>query len=547
MLSLVLPVLLCVAGALDDLSPEVKPTLVLWLAPTSVDATRTGHVVRWRDASGGKYVFAPLSSAQHKAAHARWRTAVSKQRARAAAAPPDGVEDAFAAAVRPGSGAVAFPAPLIASSLQLRDGITCFFVVTPRWLHEGDQAVGQRFFGHYPFGQFRFHDGRLGFKTEAGDVLHSYGGLRDGEALVAAYRFDGGVEMAVNGLPFEAGAAAKRGARPRATFSASGYVTLGGCPPHNAFIGDVHEVMIFGVALDDADARHVAEVLGEKHGVALALSDASGAATHEHALPAAHGGDDAAARYRASRSAAPPPMAELLRDVAGAEAPPRDVDVVAARQQANAARLRSAADTHAAYAGIKASREADKYADKSGKGAKPAPQTKGSLLQQLQEAQARMAELQHAVDGTAPADRYGGGAAQPDGLARNGKVNPYRRGPPPEDRYAGGRVHPRGGGAKVAAPAPAAPVQLESVPRLKSAAGACLGGDAFAKISTNRWDPPGNARLEDIQRWQKAKAESDNAIKKFPRGGKELRSYVHDQVDRLRLLRHNVFCNYLNA
>ena len=40
-------------------------------------------------------------------------------------------------------------------------------------------------------------------------------------------------------------------------FSTSGYVTVGGCPPHNSFIGDVAEVMIFGVPLSDVDARHV--------------------------------------------------------------------------------------------------------------------------------------------------------------------------------------------------------------------------------------------------------------------------------------------------
>lgn len=177
-----------------ELSKDVKPTLVLWLPPTSVESTgQTGHVVRWKDKSGGGYVFAPLSQAQQKAAQTRWHSAVTKQRSRAdiTASPlPDGVEDSYGATM--GSrGAVRFPAPLIADKLQLRDGITCFFVLTPFWLHDGDQAVGQRFFGHYPFGQFRFHDRRLGFKTESGDLLHSYTGLKEGETIVAAYRFDG--------------------------------------------------------------------------------------------------------------------------------------------------------------------------------------------------------------------------------------------------------------------------------------------------------------------------------------------------------------------
>ena len=79
-------VLVAVAASTSDLSTDVTPTLVLWLAPTTIDATRqSGHVVRWRDESGGGYVFTPLTAAQHKAASTRWRTAVVKQRSRGGA------------------------------------------------------------------------------------------------------------------------------------------------------------------------------------------------------------------------------------------------------------------------------------------------------------------------------------------------------------------------------------------------------------------------------------------------------------------------------
>ena len=70
----------------------------------------------------------------------------------------------------------------------------------------------------------------------------------------------------------------------------------------------------------------------------------------------------------------------------------------------------------------------------------------------------------------------------------------------------------------------------------------CLGGDAFVRAPVARWEPPETARLEQIQQWKKLKAQSDAAIRGFARGGKELRAFVSDQVDRLRLARHNLFC-----
>ena len=83
------------------------------------------------------------------------------------------------------------------------------------------------------------------------------------------------------------------------------------------------------------------------------------------------------------------------------------------------------------------------------------------------------------------------------------------------------------------------------VPPLAPSTGRCLGGDAFEKISVSKWTPPVTARLEQIQQWQSLKAASDAAIKAFPRGGKELRAFVHEMVQKLRLQRHNMFCAHL--
>ena len=90
---------------------------------------------------------------------------------------------------------------------------------------------------------------------------------------------------------------------------------------------------------------------------------------------------------------------------------------------------------------------------------------------------------------------------------------------------------------------PVAPAAVESVPELaEPGAARCLGGDAFGRAPVARWEPPETARLEQIQQWKKLKAQSDAAIRGFARGGKELRAFVSDQVDRLRLARHNLFC-----
>lgn len=85
---------------------------------------------------------------------------------------------------------------------QLQDQATIFIVLSPSFLENGDQAPGQRFLGHYPQGQLRFHDGHLGLKTEAGDYLLK-GQVKENQWMIAAYRFEGNVQMSLNGEGFE--------------------------------------------------------------------------------------------------------------------------------------------------------------------------------------------------------------------------------------------------------------------------------------------------------------------------------------------------------
>ncbi|KAJ1454243.1 hypothetical protein M885DRAFT_522050 [Pelagophyceae sp. CCMP2097] len=483
-------------GAGRALDPSVQPNLVLWLtADRGVEVTAaTQTVLRWTDQSGGGYVFAPLAAAQHRAASARFYAAVSKQRQRQQlrdASPPADVAQGFAARLDTAAKAVTFPAPLVANDVQLRDGVTAFFVLRPKWLEDGDQAVGQRFFGHYPYGQFRFHDGRLAFKTEGGDYVHSADDIAQNELVVAAYRFDGDVAISLDGLPFERIESPRRGGHRAPVFSAAGYVTLGGCPPYNSFIGDVAEVMVFGVPLSDADARHVLEVLAERHGVSLRRS---------------HG--DASTPSRNSGAPALPQRHEAPADRRAAPALPAIAGLLELPPEAGEHRQRlhdSATDRLTIYKRLKGHRQRSEDAAAG----LPSQAEAQHLLDQLQEAQARLNELQSAVanGGQAPARASLRGASAPAAVATGAP-------PPPAPASAGGRDP-------------------------------CYGGDAFDKIAVAKWPPPQNAPLEQIQQWDAARLASESAIKAFPRGGKELRTFVHNQVADLRLLRHNMFCALL--
>ncbi|OQR92549.1 hypothetical protein ACHHYP_03517 [Achlya hypogyna] len=92
------------------------------------------------------------------------------------------------------------PLALSPSRALLRDHMTLFFVLSPATFA---QTSPQTFFGHTPYGQFRFHAQRASFFsagefTEAEDV----DGLSPGAFAVLVYRLDGTVSIKVNGLPF---------------------------------------------------------------------------------------------------------------------------------------------------------------------------------------------------------------------------------------------------------------------------------------------------------------------------------------------------------
>lgn len=505
----------------QGLDAETRPNLVLWLsAETGVEESATSKtVLRWRDQSGGNYVFAPLSPAQHRAAAARWKIAVTRQEGRVLSEDV-GTAMQFVSARRQKKTSVTFPAPLIANRLQLRDGITAFFVLTPTLLREGDQAIGQRFFGHYPFGQFRLHDRRLGFKTESGDHVHSTE-ISQGETILAVYRFDGDVQISLNGGPFESN---YRGKRQPPTFSASGYVSIGGCPPHNSFVGDIAEVMVFGIPLNDRDARHVAEILAERHDISLSPNHLQHS-PEDSILPQAHRQGAQLARRQPQPSPAIPDLSDLI------DASPLD-------NSQNHKRLR-ASDVVSVYRRVKEQRRAHTPATRV--------PSQSELLAQLREAQSRLAQLQDVVQQrpepppppplpSPPREEVG----QSQRLAIPAATNRLRR--DRRDDASSARAVASSGTTGSSPPLSSSPAPYFPANDEKKKSNSCLGGDAFEKISITRWKPPETARFEEIQRWKEAKSESDASIKSFPRGGKELRDFVHKQVESMRLLRHKLFC-----
>ena len=84
-----------------------------------------------------------------------------------------------------------------------------------------------------------------------------------------------------------------------------------------------------------------------------------------------------------------------------------------------------------------------------------------------------------------------------------------------------------------------------SAPRSEPSGNRCIGGDAFEGINHQNWPVPQMAPLEKIQKWNDAVADMQYEISKFQLGGKPLRDFIHDKVNKIKLLRHNLFCSFV--
>jgi hypothetical protein len=240
-----------------------------------VQAGLTGVVDRWRDVkpTGEGHDFVRIDAKQERQAYDK--ATVRLQQARSATALVRAfVEGSGSPRLHlSGRGSVAFPCGLVAAGLELRAGMTLFFVIRPVAFEAGDQAVGQRFFGTYPSGQFRFRDGHVALRSDSAEYVLSGMEPVASEWNLVAYRLgpDDAPEAAIGGAPLRPMGALRGGARP-VTFSATP-VTLGGSNSDCSFAGEIAEVLIFGTALDDDAAFAAASYLANRHGLPLAPAD----------------------------------------------------------------------------------------------------------------------------------------------------------------------------------------------------------------------------------------------------------------------------------
>lgn len=164
-------------------------------------------------------------------------------------------------------GSVSFPCGLTSRDFRIRLGMTIYIVLRPSVFGSGDQASGQRFFGHYPYGQMRFSDGQVAIRSEGGEYILPHQRPKAGAWNIVAYRFGNAPEAALNDTRFSA-MRPTRGETPKpVVFSTGSAATLGGTNTDCSFIGDISEVLVFNKVVSDAEASFVAQYLRGRHGL----------------------------------------------------------------------------------------------------------------------------------------------------------------------------------------------------------------------------------------------------------------------------------------
>lgn len=75
---------------------------------------------------------------------------------------------------------------------------------------------------------------------------------------------------------------------------------------------------------------------------------------------------------------------------------------------------------------------------------------------------------------------------------------------------------------------------------------ACTGAsDPFAGQSIETFKPPKGAGFSDIMKWEDARKDMIEGIKRMKIGGNALRDIIHKEVRRMQLLRFEIFCKYV--
>ena len=492
--------LLRLGGAATEpsLPLALQERLMLWLTAATVEVDPvTAAVVRWRNVAPGKEPsardFSRIGAGQQRFSMDKAKGRLQQSVRARPDEPVSPLARAFVASDGSarfkrgggGGGSVEFPCGLVANGFQLEAGMTLYFVMKPVALEAGDQAVGQRFFGHYPFGQFRFRDGRVAQRSDSAEyVLRASSGESNPEAgawNLVAYRVlvDGPPQASLGGAPFAdmSPLALGRGEGRPAAFSDTATVTLGGSNSDCSFAGEIGEVLVFRDGLDDDDAYRVASYLANRHGLA------------------------------------PPPAAAFNAP------PPPDMPVIAMGSG-----LRSPADSHAAESlALLAQMEV--------------------LKAQLDKLMAQAGPAGRAVPVVPTAaprrtDHVGSPALD---LSRDKKaaVQAAAQAPPPMGRPPLTRQQQRVQGVSL--------TRSNDVSSMAQASqgqrsGKCSGGDAFGGVSVEGWSAPPTASFEVLQQWEDAHKATFAEIAHFDRGGKSLREFIHTKVNKLKLLRHKLFC-----
>lgn len=175
-------------------------------------------------------------------------------------APSDTLRPQYVAAGLNGQPVVSFgdggATRLTNASLDLGPSKTVFLVIEPDSL-PADQ--NQRFFGHYGNGQFRYNTGMAsGWFSGSADLADTTG-IAAGKFATLAYRFDGNVQIGVNGrAPVQT--------LPSVAFTLTSPLTVGGVGgTGGSFAGDFAEVLVYDGAMDEATRRQVESYLAGKY------------------------------------------------------------------------------------------------------------------------------------------------------------------------------------------------------------------------------------------------------------------------------------------
>lgn len=57
--------------------------------------------------------------------------------------------------------------------------------------------------------------------------------------------------------------------------------------------------------------------------------------------------------------------------------------------------------------------------------------------------------------------------------------------------------------------------------------------------------PPTNAGFSDVMKWEDAKKEMMDGVKRMNTGGNKLRDFISKEVRRMKVLRFEIFCKYV--